>query len=330
MSRWIRHLGLLLGLAATAAFVAYAARTLRGQDLSRYLAPPAIGGIALAAVCYALIIPISALAWRLLLKDMGVARRWRELATIMGITQLAKYIPGNVGQHIGRAAMSLARGIPLRPYGISVVSEAVLAAIAAALVGIAGCGMSGPGMRLLPGHHGALALPALLVAACALALGLVLARRALPSLLRRFASKRHGGDAHGALPGNRILAAALLAYVLNYLVFGTGIAAMTLLLLPGQPAHWLLLTGGFALAWVVGFFAPGAPAGLGVREGLMLALLQFGYSPPDALLIVIAMRLATTAGDILCFLAGSAALFLSGRTIGARAAMRPIGDHHET
>ncbi|HUV97557.1 MAG TPA: lysylphosphatidylglycerol synthase domain-containing protein, partial [Acidobacteriaceae bacterium] len=271
-----------------------------------------------------------ALAWRLLLKDMGVSRRWNELGTIMGITQLAKYIPGNVGQHIGRAAMSLGRGIPLRPYSISVVSEAVLAVIAATLVGTVGCGMSGPGMRLLLRHHGTLALPVLLVSACALALGIMLARRILPSLLHRFASKQHDSDARGTLPGNRVLASALITYVLNYLVFGTGITVMTLLLLPGQPSQWLLLTGGFALAWVIGFFAPGAPAGLGVREGLMLALLQFSYSPPDALLIVIAMRLATTAGDILCFLAGSAALFLSGRTIGVRAATRLTGDHHET
>ena len=329
MSRWIRHLGLLLGLVATAAFVVYAARTLHGQDLSRYVSLRAVSGIVVAAVCYSLVIPISALAWRLLLKDMRVCRRWSELGTIMGITQLAKYIPGNVGQHIGRAAMSLGRGIPLRPYGISVVSEAILAVIAATLVGVVGCGMSGPGLRLLLGHHGTLTLPVLLVAACALALGIMLARRTLPSLLHRFASKQHGGDAHGTLPGNRALASALLIYVMNYLVFGAGITVMTLLLLPGQPSQWLLLTGGFALAWVIGFFAPGAPAGLGVREGLMLALLQFSYSPPDALLIVIAMRLATTAGDILCFLAGSVALFLSGRTIGV-AATQITGDHHET
>jgi len=314
MKRWARHLGLLLGLIATAAFVLYATRTLQGQDLSRFLSGTAIAGIAIAAIGYSLIVPLSAMAWRRLLLDMKVTRSWSELCIIMSVTQLAKYIPGNVGQHIGRAAMSIGRGIPLRPYGISVVSEAVLAVVAATLTGLLGCGLSGMSGELLK-HHGATVLPPIAILALVLVfvLALFLARHLLPRLLRSMAPRQSVDSTQLTLPRNRTLALALAIYILNYVVFGTGITAMVLLLLPGQPAQWLLLTGCFALAWVVGFFAPGAPAGLGVREGLMLGLLQFNYSSPEALLIVIALRLATTVGDILCFAVGAVANLMLGQ-----------------
>lgn len=325
MKRWARHFGLLLGVVATVAFVLYAIRTLRGQDLSQYVSGSAMAGIGFAALGYSLIVPLSALAWRRLLNDMGVARSWGELSIIMSVTQLAKYIPGNVGQHIGRAAMSLARGIPLRPYGISVLCEAVLAVLAAIVTGIVGCGLAGMNTGVLKGH-GAMELPAILILAGAFVLAAILGRRMLPVLLHRLAPKLDLDSAHNVMPRKGVLAYALLFYVLNYLVFGAGITIMVLMLLPAQHAQWLLLTGCFALAWVIGFFAPGAPAGLGVREGLMLALLQFVYTRPDALLIVIALRLATTVGDILCFLGGSAALFSSGWRPRGSAANHSIGN----
>jgi hypothetical protein len=205
-----------------------------------------------------------------------------------------------------------------------VVSEAVLAVLAATITGVAGCGLSGMSTGILKGH-GAMAFPAVLILAGAFVLAAILARRTLPILLRRLAPKPDLDGAHHPMPRKSGLAYALVAYILNYLVFGTGITIMVMMLLPGQHAQWLLLTGCFALAWVIGFFAPGAPAGLGVREGLMLALLQFSYTRPDALLIVIALRLATTVGDILCFLAGSAALFLSGGRARRNAADHSIG-----
>lgn len=329
MRRWVRHFGLLLGLVATAAFAFYAIRTLKEQDLSRYLSWSSAIGIGIAAIGYSLIIPISSWAWRRILSDMSVDKGWGELSTIMAVTQLAKYIPGNIGQHVGRAAMSLGRGIPLRPYSISVVSEAVLAVIAATFVGVASCTLSGMSTAILE-QHSALTMPTLIALACASALAIILAWHTIPRLLQRLTAREHKDGANVTLPRVRTIAYALIAYMANYAIFGIGITAMVLLLLPGQQAQWLLLTGSFSLAWVIGFFAPGAPAGLGVREGLMLALLQFSYNQPDALLIVIALRLATTAGDIFCFAAGSAALFLRRKGARTSSANHLIGNDHET
>jgi uncharacterized membrane protein YbhN (UPF0104 family) len=55
---------------------------------------------------------------------------------------------------------------------------------------------------------------------------------------------------------------------------------------------------------VVGFVTPGAPGGLGVREGLMLLMLAPVYSTASAGILVIALRIATTLGDVLILIMG--------------------------
>jgi uncharacterized membrane protein YbhN (UPF0104 family) len=85
----------------------------------------------------------------------------------------------------------------------------------------------------------------------------------------------------------------------------------------GHGPGLVFLTGAFALAWLMGFLAPGVPAGLGAREGVLLLLLD-GRAADDILLAgIVAARLASVLGDLLCFLAG---LVIS---INSRAKLRP-------
>lgn len=327
MNRRLRTLGLLVGLAAAVAFVAYAMRTLRGQDLAQFTRPMAMVGVAVATLLYAAIIPVSALAWRRLLSDLGFRRSWRELGIIMSTTQIAKYLPGNVGHHLGRGVVAVARGIPLGPFLVSVGAESVVAVLAAVGVGTAAACLSTSGSQLLHGES-----TAVVAAAAMLAAGLIVALLAGPRvvglLLNHFKPEDAGRLPVTIFPGAPALAMAFLAYVANFALIGAGASAMAAMLLPDTPVDAMLLMGSFALAWVVGFFTPGAPAGLGVREGVMLALLTTAYTTADALLIIIGLRLATTAGDALCFLGGSVLALNEGRTAGRWShAESSNGDH---
>lgn len=322
MRRWVRIAGLGAGLVMTAAFAAYAMRTLRLHDLGAFHSPSSLAAIGIAALCYASIIPMSAWAWRGLLADMGTQRTWRELGIIMGITQMAKYLPGNIGQHIGRAGMAIGKGIGVGPLTASVTVEMLLAVLAAAAMGLSCTSMSHAGLRVLSREHAVL-VTAAAVAVGALVIGLAFARRLLPRLLHRLSMvSPDGAGGRPLLPGYRSMALAFAVYCVNYLAIGIGVFAMACLLLPQSPQDPLLLAGSFALAWIVGFFAPGAPAGLGVREGVMLAMLHMSYHSADALVVIIALRLATTLGDAICFLA---ALALAARD---RANFRRAGAGH--
>ena len=71
-------------------------------------------------------------AWWHQLKYVGVTSSWSWTRRIYGISQLGKYIPGNVFHLAGRQALGLAAGIPGRPLAQSMAWELGLIAIAGA------------------------------------------------------------------------------------------------------------------------------------------------------------------------------------------------------
>jgi hypothetical protein len=302
VKRRYRTLGFVAALIVTTLFVWYVVRSLRGQDLSAYATPRAALGIALCALLWSFGAPLLALAWHGLLAGLGISRPRRELFGIIGITQFAKYVPGNVAQYIGRAGMSLVRGIPPRPLAVTMVLETLLVIAAAVVMGVGTGALSEVGLTVVHIHRAQLALIGVLVA-LAIA-GLFLFRRVAPPLLRRFAPKYASSLDGTLLPPRSRLAQAFALYCGMYACMGIGLILLARFLLPGAPHDYWLLTAVFALAWVVGFVTPGAPGGLGVREGLMLLMLAPALTAASASVLVIALRVATTFGDVLILAAG--------------------------
>jgi hypothetical protein len=232
-----------------------------------------------------------------MLSGLGTHRSHRELFGIVGITQFAKYVPGNVGQYIGRVGMSLARGMPARALAATVILETLLVIAAAVVIGVGTGVLSAAGSQVVRQHGWQLGLVAAL--AILAAIGLFMFRLIAPRLLRRFAPK-YAPTLDGALiPRQATLARAFVLYCCMYLLVGLGLVLLAGFLLPGASHDYWLLIAAFALAWVVGFVTPGAPAGLGVREGLLLLMLAPVYGSASAGILVIALRIATTLGDVL-------------------------------
>lgn len=294
--------GLVAALIVTALFAWYVVRSLRGHDLSVYATPRAALGIVLAALLWSCGAPLLALAWRTMLNGLDVRKSWRELFGIVAITQFAKYVPGNVAQYIGRVGMSLHRGIPARALAVTMILETLLVIAAAVVMGVGTGALSEVGLRAVRLHGAQLALIGTLVA-LAIA-GLFVLRHIAPSLLRRFAPKYAPTLDGTLLPPQASLACAFALYCGMYAAMGSGLILLTHFLLPHTAGDNWLLIAVFALAWVVGFVTPGAPGGFGVREGLMLLMLAPMYTAAAASVLVIALRIATTLGDVISLIAG--------------------------
>lgn len=301
MKKLFYWVGVVLSIALAAYFIHFAVNALKQYELEALLMPDLLLAIAVAALLYALCIPISGWAWHVLLRGMGITWRPENLAAIMGVTQLAKYLPGNVGQHIGRTALALARGMSVGAYASSVLTETVLAMSAGLFVGLVFILLSpAPVSNVIVEYRLTLGL---------MAGGLILCALALPWVIRKFDDliRRHPigvkWQTHALTsPGHAAVGLAFLGYCLNYVVIGVGLWSISLTAGGHIQADFFYLTAIFALSWLLGFMTPGAPAGLGVREGMM-ALLLSGLGSSDAVLLVItAMRVATIAGDGLVFI----------------------------
>ena len=285
----------LLGVLALVASVVYLA-AVAARHASSFPAvvwsPRAAASLAGAMGLYLVMVLTGALAWLLLLRSTGAAARPVAVLAVWGQAQAGKYLPGNVGQYLGRAALAKRHGIPLHQSALTLVFETTgLIVTAAACALLAGASLASPWkIGLLAA--GAVAAPLLLVH--------VLERWFPEALQRRLGTARLPRPSLAALGGSAAL------YALGFACWGLAFELLARGLFgAGSDVSWARVVPAFALSWVAGFVTPGAPAGLGVREALLVGGTAPLYGPGTALSAALALRLVTVLGDGLAFLAGS-------------------------
>ena len=332
MNSWLRRAGLLLAILGSVVFIGYVMSTLDVHSLRAHLKARTLLALVAATLLYASLVPLGALAWHRMVVALGYSERLPPLLAIFATTQAGKYLPGNIGHHVGRVGLSLARGIPLVVIVASMAYEVCLLLLAGLFTAFGAGALSGPGLQMLlqigNGSTG------LIVAGGLAALGLAavpLLSRLLPWLTAFLVRRRGGPETTPTALPTRVMLQVIALYVGAMLLMGAGLLVLSLGLFPGMPVDYPLLTAALALAWVVGFVTPGAPAGLGVREALLLLLLSHAMGTANASLLILALRIATTLGDMLCFALG---LAMMPRTRGVRQAEatgspKPHHDDHD-
>jgi hypothetical protein len=306
----VRWLGLLLALAAGIYFVLYAHRALAGKDLSGLLDSNVLIATTAMTVLYILLIPTTALAWTWLLRAMEQQVSYKRMLPILATTQFGKYLPGNVAQHIGRIALATGAGVQLPAALFSVAYEMLLMLVACAHISALAL-LWAPPAALSQWTLAEYRLPLLAVVTLGAITALLLAPR-LASLLARYRANRRG--THDYVPPKLHLNVTTVVtcyaiYAINFCLVGGGLWLVTHALLLGSlPTPSLtFLIGAFAGSWVLGFIAPGAPAGLGIREAILSTWLSGALPAAQIVLLIVALRIATTLGDLINLIAGSIA-----------------------
>ncbi len=217
---------------------------------------------------------VLALAWWNLLVHFGptTSRLWA--VRIYGLTQLAKYVPGNIMHLASRQAMGLAVGFPGWPLAKASVWELGLISITGSFFVI----LVLP--QFLPAASGSIA-PVFFVGVLAI----------MAVVLKQYVG----------LP----IARALGWYTIFLTISGMLFVGLLALLSDDNSviaSEGTIFCGAFVVAWLVGLVTPGAPAGIGVRELVLVVLLKGLILESDLLLAVLLSRVVTVAGDVLFFL----------------------------
>ncbi|HEX5819791.1 MAG TPA: lysylphosphatidylglycerol synthase domain-containing protein [Gemmatimonadales bacterium] len=250
---------------------------------------------------YALLIA----TWRLLVERWGGRLTLREAASIWTVSSLGKYVPGKVWAIAGMAVMARRVGVP--PWiatGAAVLNQVL--AIGAGVVVVALTGTS-----LLEARY-----PWLRTAMWIL-LGVVVIGvfvLSSPDTVRRLLAVAgiDAGDTAGPP-----LSALLMAGVANVVAWvGYGVALWLMARgLTEVPLPLGLAIGAFAASYLMGFLALVAPAGLGVREGVFILMLDRTMGTPAAVALAVASRLLLTLTEL-----GAAVPFLLSSRERARVA----------
>lgn len=306
MNRPWRILGILLALAAGGYFLVHAYHSLSGQDLRGIWQPSVLVSGLFLTLLYALLIPVTALAWALILRNLDSPMRFGLANAILATTQFGKYLPGNVAHHLGRVVLAKKHGVSTGNTVMSMSYEILLTLLACAHVSAITLLWEPPGALAdwpLANHRGLL----IAIVTGAAILGMALLPRFAGWVARRRAPDSTPARAPRLRTGNAVT--CYLLYVANFALVGVGLWVCANVLTGSGPAPGLpLMIGAFASSWILGFLAPGAPAGLGVREAVLTAWMQGSMDPVPCITLVIVLRIATTLGDLANFIIGGVLL----------------------
>ena len=292
-----RWASVLFALAACIYFIVYATAHIRE------LPPLAWGTSTWALLVFSIllwvgIIIIGALIWKILLVDLNFRLNWRNCMTIYGIAQFGKYLPGNIGHHVGRVVLAKQAGVPTGSTLQTMFIEMVWGIGIGSGIALFG-GVMGGDVKVSPAVL-TLFFVATLLAPWA-AWGVV--KVFFPKIVARITD---GG--HIVLPRLGTLMLVSLLYLISFVAVALLMDMHARILFGAQTSHIFMLTVVFAWSWIAGYITPGAPAGLGVREAVLVSALTPIYGASVAVGLTLSLRGVTTLGDGMVFLI---AMFLS-------------------
>lgn len=226
--------------------------------------------------------------WRRVVIDVGAPPPdARTTVRVYFVAGLARFIPGNLWQFPALAALGRESGIP----ALASSAAGVIANLAFLGTGIVFLAFT------LPGAPGALELLlGLLLAAAAVAAAFLFTATRAGARLRAWIAARAPARFAPALElAGRIRPAHALGWTVGFagawVLFALSFALFVEAFVPGSLSHLRQLGGIIAASYVGGFLVLAAPAGIGVREGIMAGLLAGVVPASAAVLISIAARL---------------------------------------
>jgi hypothetical protein len=233
------------------------------------------------------------LVWLYLLRRLGT-RAPLAWMTLFFKSQLGKYLPGSVWQYAGRVGLAHNRGVPIQRGLVSIVSEIVYSAVAAAAAA-----------SLILG--GVVAVGVFVGLAALLALGRALRGR-FAALVVGAPSRRL--DRRSVLMGLRAGPGAIVLYLAVWGMYGLAFwtTGRALFAIPASDIPQYI--GVFALAWLAGLVAFFAPGGIGIREAVIAALLAGRLGQADAIVLAATSRIVLSTIDLV---AGAASFGLPAR-----------------
>lgn len=266
----------ILGGVLSCAGVAYVA--LRLSDYASDISLDHVGlygflGLGFCVLVYACINVFLAIAWRELLQhfEQNISVDWA--IKTFGVSQIAKYVPGNIFHIAGRHAIGSAEGLSNSALLKSAMWELLLLALSGGVFAL----------LVLPLVTDEISTFLAFIFFCFIIV--------ICSVLLRYFLSKHFSRAY-LLYLLFMISAGLLFVLQISIVCSVNLDLSSL----------FIIVPSYIVAWLAGFLTPGAPAGVGVRELVLLFLLKGIIPESELLLTVVIARAITALGDVCYFL----------------------------
>jgi glycosyltransferase 2 family protein len=286
LSRKRRLIRTGLGLVALV-FIVLAIRS-QGDEIVDALGRLSIGTIVLAFIAVVAGQVATALSWRAVLTGLGSPLPLAVAGRVFLLAQLGKYLPGSLWPVLAQAELGRDHGVPRARSAVAAVGVLVVGLVVGTVVAVGCLSLSATGA--LRTYWYILFVPVL---------GLVaLSPPVLGRLLSLAFKLTRRPPADTAIGGGALLASAAWSLV-QWLCFGVQAWLLARGLGGSHDRLFLLATGAYAVAWVIGFLIVFVPAGAGAREAALVLVLGPAIGNSNALALALVSRVLTIAGDLL-------------------------------
>jgi len=217
---------------------------------------------------------------------------FRKVFRVWFLSALGRYLPGTVWQYLGRVVLSERIGVVPTVTVASLGLETGFMLLSAGLVWSLTLPWQVPSLGLPQGNWPLLFLPVGLVALHPAVFG-----RVFNGGLRLLKKPPLKIDlTYPQILGFVGLYAGLwFLFGLAFFLFANSLTALGW-------NRYLPMTGVFALSWVIGMVSIFAPAGIGVREGVLSVLLVEYMPEPTAIFVALLSRVWMTLAELVCAL----------------------------
>ncbi len=251
--------------------------------------------VAGAALLFALGLVLVAEAWRRLVQSTThIAIPWPAGFSIYATSQLYKYLPTSLLHFVGRHVLLRRRGVSHASAFWGSAAEIVAILTASVLVAL----VFGAHLLTRLDWHAAISLVASGLAGLAIA----------ALLFWKFTTPEQREEWRLIFLARGVASAFLQALALHItfrIVSGLGLWWTAQAIPETSTVPIAAIIAIWATAWTAGYVTPGALAGIGVREAVLIAGLHgAGVDVSQATSLALAYRLVTTLGDVLFAAAG--------------------------
>jgi len=226
--------------------------------------------------------------WKLILKELGVSLSFLKGLKIIFYSQLGKYLPGKIWTWAGRMYFCQRLGISNRKIFISMILELALTTISGMLIFLVAFSIS-PGFEI---NINPFFLIIVVIISFMIIHPKVLAR-IINFFLRLIKKERVTIELHFSQ-----ICIIMAYYCISWFCFGIALYFLINSVAFIAPSKIPIITGSFAISTTLGIIALFAPAGLGVREGILSLLLSNFFPLSLAILLSFLCRIWVSVGEL--------------------------------
>ncbi len=214
-------------------------------------------------------------------------------------SNLYKYVPGNVFQYVGRNKLAADMDISHVDVACATILDVLFCVIWTAVISAA---LLGGKIADLMGKYGRNILIVGAAGIIAVIIVILLIRFKFRDKFKEYISRYSKAFEKGK---RGQLAKGIMYYLLQNAVSAATYFICLKLIMDGAASAGELaaFTGAFMFAWIIGFVTPGAPGGIGIREGVMMFVSGDSYTD-RIMLFVLVIRIASILADISAFVIG--------------------------